>query len=72
MAVPTLAPQTKTNRIVLTATGSSSTAADTSNYPFGLYADSSGPLYDTNFISGAIDQVAYTYKKLGGDVLDIE
>jgi hypothetical protein len=27
---------------------------------------------NTNFISGAADQVAYTYKKLGGDVLDIE
>jgi hypothetical protein len=24
------------------------------------------------FLSGAADQVAYTYKKLGGDVLDIE
>ena len=27
---------------------------------------------DANFISGALDQVAFTYKKLGGDVLDIE
>jgi len=26
----------------------------------------------TAFLSGAADQVAYTYKKLGGDVLDIE
>ena len=26
----------------------------------------------TDFLSGAVDQVAYTYKRLGGDVLDIE
>ena len=29
-------------------------------------------MYDSNFVSGAIEQVAYTYKKLGGDILDIE
>ena len=34
--------------------------------PFGIYAASNA------FLSGAADQVAYTYKKLGGDVLDIE
>tara|TARA_R100000008_G_scaffold22845_1_gene12175 strand:+ start:861 stop:2048 length:1188 start_codon:yes stop_codon:yes gene_type:complete len=33
--------------------------------PFGVYSSAA-------FISGAADQVAYTYKKLGGDVLDIE
>ena len=27
---------------------------------------------NTDFLSGAVDQVAYAYKKLGGDVLDIE
>ena len=26
----------------------------------------------TDFISGAVDQVSFTYKMLGGDVLDIE
>jgi len=31
-----------------------------------MYAESSA------FLSGAADQVAYTYKKLGGDILDIE
>jgi len=29
-------------------------------------------LNNTDFISGAVDQVAFTYKMLGGDVLDIE
>jgi len=27
---------------------------------------------ESDFLSGAADQVAYTYKKLGGDILDIE
>tara|TARA_Y100000592_G_scaffold1370_8_gene2273 strand:+ start:14178 stop:15422 length:1245 start_codon:yes stop_codon:yes gene_type:complete len=49
---------------VLPATG---TATDVSSVlPLGIYAA------ETDFLSGAADQVAYTYKKLGGDVLDIE
>ena len=72
MARPTLTPISTTSTVVLTATGSSATASDTTNYPFGLYVEATSDLYDTNFISGAIDQVAHTYKKLGGDVLDIE
>jgi hypothetical protein len=64
------------NAIVLTSTGSTATtgngAGNTSNYPFAIYVDSTSQLYDTNFISGASDQVAYVYKKLGGDVLDLE
>jgi hypothetical protein len=47
-------------------------AGNPSHYPFGLYTDTDSGLYDTNFINGASDQVAYTYKKLGGDVLDVE
>jgi hypothetical protein len=76
MAVPTLTPSSQTSAVRLSATGSLGTSANgagnTSHYPFGLYADTSAPLYDNNFVSGASDQVAYTYKKLGGDVLDIE
>ena len=34
--------------------------------PLGVYKDSS------EFLSGAVAQVAFTYKRLGGDVLDIE
>jgi hypothetical protein len=48
----------------LTSTGS--TALVTGSLPFGVYSDTSP------FISGASDQVAYVYKKLGGDVVDIE
>ena len=35
-------------------------------------SDLGGDLEDTNFMSGAADQVAYVFKKLGGDVLDVE
>lgn len=54
-----------------------------SSFPFGIYADSAN-WFDSDggtttsqaqvdaFLSGSADQVAYTYRKLGGDVLDIE
>jgi len=81
MAMPTLSPNQNPSPIVLTSTGSTAesssdeytnSAANSSNYPFGVYlTDQYGGL-NQNFISGASDQVAYTYKKLGGDVLDIE
>ena len=76
MAVPVLSPISTTSAVVLTSTGSTiatgNGAANLEHYPLGLYASASSPLYDANFISGAADQVAYTFKKLGGDVLDIE
>ena len=78
MPNPTLTPASTTSTVILTSTGSAdglldtNSAAHTVNYPLGIYADASSVLYDANFLSGASDQVAYTYKKLGGDVLDIE
>jgi len=72
MAVPTLTPKSQTSIVALPITGAFSTAAEASSYAFAIYASVSSPLYDTNFISGAVDQISYTYKKLGGDVLDIE
>ena len=65
MALPTLTPTSQTSAIVLTATGSASDVV-ASAVPYGIY------LNNTDFISGAVDQVAFTYKMLGGDVLDIE
>jgi len=59
-----LNPVSQTSAIILTSTGS--TALVTGSLPFGVYSGSSP------FISGASDQVAYVYKKLGGDVVDIE
>lgn len=76
MAKPTLTPASTTSKVILTSTGSTATtgngAARTTHYPFGLYVDTTSALYSTTFVSGASDQVAYTYKKLGGDVLDVE
>jgi len=63
MAFPTLTPTSTQSAIVLPPTG---TAGDVlSSLPFGIYTTGS-------FISGAVDQVAYTYRKLGGDILDLE
>jgi len=75
MALPELTPASTSSKVILPSTGSTITTADgagnSTNYPIGLYT-TGGDLYDENFISGAADQVAYVYKKLGGDVLDIE
>jgi hypothetical protein len=54
----------------LPATGTLGDVTST-NLPFGYYA-TDGALYDANFVSGAVEQVSYTYRKLGGDILDIE
>ena len=76
MAVPTLSPASVTSTVVLTSSGSTATtgpgSGNSSHYPSGIYVDPDSDLYDVNFINGASDQVAYAYKKLGGDVLDIE
>ncbi len=72
MSTPTLTPASQTSAITLPVTGAWSSASTIANYAFAIYADTNSALYDGNFISGAIDQVSYTYKKLGGDVLDIE
>jgi len=72
MAVPTLTPTSTKSAIVLpesvsfndSHTPSQSVVAEAC--PIGFYTGSAG------FVSGAISQVAYTYKKLGGDILDLE
>jgi len=50
--------------VVLTSTGSTDLVS--TGLPFGMYTGSA------MFLSGASSQVAYVYKKLGGDVVDIE
>ena len=59
-----LSPKSQTSAVILTSTGSADLVSDA--LPFGIYTGS------VAFLSGASDQVAYVYKKLGGDVVDIE
>lgn len=64
MALPRLTPESQMSKSILSVTGTASEVA--SSLPLGIYSGSA------DFLSGAASQVAYTYKKLGGDVLDIE
>ena len=76
MAKPTLSPSSTISAVTLTSTGSiaitGNGAGNLAHYPLGIYADVDSSLYDVNFVNGASDQVAYTFKKLGGDILDVE
>ena len=58
-----LQPLSTVSAVVLPATGTHSEV--TSTLAYGVYDTSA-------FISGAVDQVAYVYNKLGGNVLDLE
>jgi len=63
MAFPSLTPVSTVSAITLPATGSESDVV--TSLAIGFYSSAA-------FLSGAAAQVAYTYKRLGGDVLDIE
>jgi len=71
MSQPTLTPASETSAVVL-PTGSDASSVEDGFLPFGTYSDTSLGTFSQHFCTGAADQVAYTYKKLGGDVLDIE
>ena len=58
-----LQPQSTVSAVVLPATGTHGSVV--SALAYGIYTTDA-------FISGAVDQVAYTYNKLGGNVLDLE
>ncbi len=70
MSEPTLTPVSTLSAVVLPTAGTST--AVHAAVPYKIYTDESGPLYSSDFISGAVDQVSYVHKKLGGDILDIE
>ena len=70
MSLPTLSPKSTSSKSILTSTGSYSNVT-AANLPIGIYAPT-GKLQSNDFVSGAVDQISYTYRKLGGDVLDIE
>jgi len=65
MAFPDLTPTSTTSAITLPETSSDTDAVLTGSLAIGYYTGSA-------FIAGAKAQVAFTYKRLGGDVLDIE
>lgn len=70
MSAPTLTPASTLSTIVLPETGDNTKV--NAALPYKIYSDETSPMYSTEFISGAVDQVSYVYKKLGGDVLDLE
>ena len=63
MAFPDLTPTSKQSAIVLPITGAHADVV--SSLAIGYYTTDA-------FVTGAVAQVAFTYKRLGGDVLDIE
>ena len=64
MSYPDLTPSSSTSAIILPATGTAGDVAD--SLAIGYYKTTN------TFLTGAAAQVAFTYKRLGGDVLDIE
>ena len=70
MSAPTLTPTSTLSAVVLPSAGTL-TKVD-SSLPYRIYSKSDAPLYSQQFITGATEQVSYVYKKLGGDILDIE
>jgi hypothetical protein len=59
-----LQPLSETSAIILSSTGSAHDVP--AAVPFGIYSDSQ------YFLTGAAKQVDFVYKRLGGDVIDIE
>ena len=70
MSKPTLTPKSTLSAIVLPETGS--VIKVNTSVPYKIYSEETSPMYSSEFITGAVDQVSYVYKKLGGDVLDLE
>ncbi len=64
MVARNLSPVSTTNAKVLPITGTHQNVA--SSLAIGVYSGSA------EFVSGAVDQVAYVFNKLGGNILDIE
>ena len=70
MSLPTLTPASTLSAVVLPITGNLDSVH--SALPYKIYSDEASPLFSSDFVTGAVDQVSYVYKKLGGDVLDLE
>jgi hypothetical protein len=74
MAYPTLTPSSTTSVSRLPITGNLDNVDSSGNpLPYGVYtARASSHHAIAGFMTGAVDQVAYVYQKLGGAILDIE
>ena len=74
MAYPTLTPSSNISVSRLPVTGNADNVNSSDNpLPYGVYIDHASSYHALQaFVTGAVDQVAYVFKKLGGDVLDIE
>ena len=74
MSKPNLTPDSRTSSVILPITGTLTNVDSAANpLPFGIYTNKiEDEQSREHFVSGAVDQVAYVFKKLGGDVLDIE
>ena len=70
MSLPTLTPSSTLSAVILPITGA--IANVNAAVPYKIYSNDSSALYSSQFLSGAVDQVSFVYKKLGGDILDIE
>lgn len=73
MALPILTPASMISKVILPSTGST-VNINSSTLPFGVYVNSDywSPSQISLYKSGSVEQVSFVYKKLGGDVLDIE
>jgi hypothetical protein len=70
MSLPILTPASAVSAVVLPAAGT--IANVNASVPYKIYSFNNSELYSSDFLQGASDQVSYVYKKLGGDILDIE
>jgi hypothetical protein len=73
MSLPILTPVSQMSKVILPVTGNAVNVTSAS-LPFGIYVNSE--YWEQSqvdaFKQGAVEEVSYVYKKLGGDVLDLE
>lgn len=73
MSLPVLMPASTMSKVILPITGNIANVTPTT-LPFGVYVNENYWNQEQigAFKTGSVEQVAFVYKKLGGDVLDIE
>ena len=70
MPVASLTPSSDISTVILPSSGLTTDVL--AGVSFGVYADPAAPLYSEDYLSGSVDQVAYTYNKMVGNALNIE